>query len=87
MKSKLAAAVILLLAGIPALAHRLDEYLQATILSIEKNRLQAQMTLTPGVAVYPIVLAAIDTDADGVLSEDRAAGLRRASASRFVARD
>ena len=68
MKSKLA-ALILLLAGIPAVAHRLDEYLQATILSIGKNRLQAEMTLTPGVAVYPIVLAAIDTDADRVLSE------------------
>jgi hypothetical protein len=67
MKCKLAAA-ILLLAGTPGLAHRLDEYLQGTIVSIEKNRLQAQMTLTPGVAVYPIVLAAIDTDADGVIS-------------------
>ena len=27
------------------------------------------MTLTPGVAVYPIVLANIDTDADGVISK------------------
>lgn len=69
MKSKFAAAVILLLAGKPAPAHRLDEYLQGTILSVEKSRLQAQMTLTPGVAVYPIVLAGIDTDGDGVVSE------------------
>jgi hypothetical protein len=67
MKLKFA-AVILLLAGMPAFAHRLDEYLQGTIVSVEKNRLQAQMTLTPGVAVYPIVLAAIDSDADGVIS-------------------
>ena len=45
MKGKLAAAVILLLAGTPALAHRLDEYLQGTLISVEKARLQAQMTL------------------------------------------
>jgi hypothetical protein len=68
MRAKLA-ALILLLTGTPALSHRLDEYLQGTILSVGKNRLQAQMTLTPGVAVYPIVLAGIDTDADGVISE------------------
>jgi hypothetical protein len=69
MKNKLAAAVITLSVGMPALAHRLDEYLQGTLISVEKNRLEAQMTLTPGIAVYPIVLAGIDTDADGVISE------------------
>jgi hypothetical protein len=53
----------------PALAHRLDEYLQGTILSVEKGRMQAQITLTPGVAVYRIVLAQIDADADGVISK------------------
>ena len=65
----LAAAAILLLAGTPALAHRLDEYLEATLISVEKNRVQAQITLTPGVAVLPIVLAKIDTDADRAISE------------------
>ncbi len=68
MRSQLAAGVLLLWAVTPAPAHRLDEYLQGTILSVEKTSLQAEMTLTPGVAVYPVVLAAIDTDADGVLS-------------------
>jgi hypothetical protein len=62
-------AAILALAVTAALAHRLDEYLQSIILSVGKARLQAQMTLTPGVAVYPIVIARIDTDADGVLSK------------------
>ena len=81
MKTRLAAAAILFLAGTPALAHRLDEYLQATLISVEKNRVQAQMTLTPGVAVYPIVLAKIDTDADGVISETE----RRAYAERVLA--
>jgi hypothetical protein len=70
MKTRLAAAgAILLLVGTPASAHRLDEYLQATTISVEKDRVQAQIRLTPGVAVFPIVLENIDTDADGVISE------------------
>lgn len=60
---------ILLLAGTSGSAHRLDEYLQATTISVEKDRVQAQIRLTPGVAVFAIVLASIDTDADGVISE------------------
>jgi hypothetical protein len=62
------AATILFLAGAPAHAHRLDEYLQGTLLSIEKNRVDVQITLTPGVAVFLILLAEMDTDADGVIS-------------------
>jgi hypothetical protein len=69
MKTRLAAAAILLLTATPALTHRLDEYLVATIVSVERTRVQAQITLTPGVAVYPVVLADIDTNADGVISE------------------
>ena len=55
MKTRLAAAgAILLLAGTPASAHRLDEYLQATTISVEKDRVQAQIRLTPGVAVFSV---------------------------------
>jgi hypothetical protein len=69
MKTKLAAAVAiaLWLRG-PAVAHRLDEYLQATIISLEKDRIQASMRLVPGVAVSSAILASIDTNADGVIS-------------------
>ncbi len=60
---------ILALAGTPAAAHRLDEYLQGTLLSGgEKPHPGADVTLTPGVAVFPILLADIDTDANGVIS-------------------
>lgn len=59
---------ILLWIGTPAIAHRLDEYLQATLISLEKDRVQAQIRLAPGVAVLPIVLAKIDADADGSIS-------------------
>jgi hypothetical protein len=69
MRTWLAAAAIVLASRAPARAHRLDEYLQATLLSVSKHAVTAQMTLTPGVAVYPLVLAEIDTDADGVISE------------------
>ena len=69
MKTGLTAAVIFWFAATPALGHRLDEYLQGTLVSVEKTSIQAEITLTPGVAVYPIVLAEIDTNADGVISE------------------
>jgi hypothetical protein len=70
MKRWLAAAgTILLAVGTPAFAHRLDEYLQATTISVEKDRIQAQIRLIPGVAVFPIVFASIDRDADGIISE------------------
>jgi HupE / UreJ protein len=58
------------LVAMPALAHRLDEYLQATILSIEPGSVHATIRLVPGVAVAPGVIAIIDCDHDGVLSPD-----------------
>src|SRR5439155_19156219 len=64
-----AAAAILLSLGARAYAHRLDEYLQATIILVEPDHVQASMRLVPGVAVSSIVLASIDTNGDGVISE------------------
>ncbi|MEG9433735.1 HupE/UreJ family protein [Terriglobus sp. ADX1] len=71
MKPKLAASVAtgLLLSCIPAWAHRIDEYLQATILSLESNRMHASMRLIPGVMIAPSVIATIDTDHDGAFSD------------------
>jgi hypothetical protein len=64
-----AAAAILLSLGTPASAHRLDEYLQATLISVEKDHVQAFLRLAPGVAVAPMVIWTIDTNGDGILSE------------------
>ena len=61
-------ALFLLLSASVASGHRLDEYLQATTFSIGKERVQAQITLTPGVAVASAVMAGIDTDRDGVIT-------------------
>jgi hypothetical protein len=55
------------------LAHRLDEYLQATLVAIEPRGLRLQINLTPGVAVAQQVLAVIDRNRDGVISTNEAA--------------
>ena len=68
MKPKLV-AIGLLLSCMPAWAHRIDEYLQATILSLESNRAHASMRLIPGVMVAPSIIATIDTDHDGAFSD------------------
>ena len=54
------ASAILLSLGVPAYAHRLNEYLQATLISIEKDRVQVSLHLTPGVAVSSTIIANID---------------------------
>jgi hypothetical protein len=68
MRLIVAAAMILSL-GVCASAHRLDEYLQATIISVEKDHIQGSMRLIPGVTISSAVLASIDTNADGFISE------------------
>ncbi len=63
-----------------ASAHRIDEYLQATILSLEAHRVQASIRLIPGMLVSQSVIAAIDSDGDGVFSENE----QRAYAARVL---
>ena len=55
-------------------AHRLDEYLQATLISVEQDEVEVEISLTPGVAVLPVVLAMIDQDHNERISaqEERA---------------
>ncbi len=74
------AAAIVLVAVPPAPAHRLDEYLQGAILSVARNRLEVEMSLTPGVAVFPLLLGQIDADGDGAISEAE----QRAYAARLL---
>jgi hypothetical protein len=69
MKKCLSAAVPILLAfGTIAHAHRLDEYLEATIISLDGNRVHAEIRLTPGVSVASVVIGEIDANRDGVIS-------------------
>ncbi|MFL5620763.1 MAG: hypothetical protein ACJ79A_20475 [Gemmatimonadaceae bacterium] len=60
---------LLLTVASPAFAHRVDEYLQATTISVEKDRVGVQLRLAPGIEVFPRVLALIDTDRDGAVAE------------------
>jgi hypothetical protein len=59
---------------LPSLAaHRLDEYLQATVAMIEPNGIRLRISLTPGVDVADQVLAKIDLNRDAIISEKEAA--------------
>jgi len=54
---------------LPAGAHRLDEYLQATRLSVDIERVDLEIDLTAGVALASTVFAWIDTNRDGEISD------------------
>jgi hypothetical protein len=64
------ASLLALLSAGQAGAHRIDEYLQATMVSVEKTQVSASMRLIPGVATAPAIIAAIDSNGDGALSPD-----------------
>ena len=68
--------------GVPTFAHRLDEYFQATIITLEKNRVDLFMRLVPGVAGAASVLASIDKNGDGAIS-----GLEQRAYAEQVLRD
>ena len=61
-----------------AFAHRLDEYLQATLVTIEPEVLRLHINLTPGVAVAGEVMAVIDGNKDGVISTNEGAAYAEA---------
>lgn len=69
------AACLLLLLPATAFAHRLDEYLEATILSVQSDRVDGTMRLVPGVAVSSTVISGIDTNGDGTISAGEQNGL------------
>jgi hypothetical protein len=53
-------------------AHRLDEYLQATRLSVAADHVDLEIDLTPGAAIADKVLTWIDTNGDGRISDTEA---------------
>jgi hypothetical protein len=76
--------VLLFVTGtaVPARAHRLDEYLQATRIGFERERLQVEINLTPGANIASQIASLIDTNADGVISQvEGAAYVRRVLAA------
>lgn len=69
MKYGLLCCVLLTLAT-DAAAHRLDEYLQATRISVATNRIDLSIDLTPGVAIAGQLLVLIDADGNGQVSKE-----------------
>jgi hypothetical protein len=51
-------------------AHRRDEYLQAARIAIEPGAVQLELNLTPGIELADAIVADIDLDRDGSLSQD-----------------
>ncbi len=64
----LVAASICCACPAPAAAHRLDEYLQATRISVGPDVVDVELDLTAGASVASTVFASIDQDGDGQLS-------------------
>jgi hypothetical protein len=54
--------------ALPASAHRLDEYLQATRIDLSSNRVDLEIDLTPGVEVANDVLRLMDANHDDNIS-------------------
>jgi hypothetical protein len=67
VQATLAASVWLMWPAAPT-AHRLDEYLQATRIAVDGDRVDVGIDLTPGTAVARQVFGWIDTDQDGEIS-------------------
>jgi len=72
-KRALSLLVMFLALPVTLLAHRLDEYLQATLVSIEPGEIRLRVNFTPGVAVAERVLSRIDRDHDGIIDANEAA--------------
>jgi hypothetical protein len=66
-----AAAIVvagsIVLAGVPASAHRLDEYLQAMRVDVRRDGIVVELDLTPGAAIAPAILSVLDPDVDGAI--------------------
>jgi hypothetical protein len=75
------AAALVVIACVPALAHRRDEYLQAARIGVDPHRIALELDVTPGIAIAPTVVAEIDRDRDGRITDPEA----RAYAARIQA--
>jgi hypothetical protein len=73
-------SLVLIVSPLTTHAHRLDEYLQASQITLSTNRIHIELRLTPGVDVADHVFALIDLDHNHQLSPDE----QRAYAERVL---
>ena len=72
---RIGVAALLVLCGVGSTsAHRRDEYLQAAKIGLQPDGVQIELDLTPGIDVAESIIAAIDRDGDGLLSDEEQAG-------------
>jgi hypothetical protein len=75
----LGAAVLVLLAmGGEVSGHQLDEYLQATRVSIARDRVTLEVDLTAGVTIAPAIIETLDANADNIFVPSEAGAYGRA---------
>jgi hypothetical protein len=55
-----------------ATAHRLDEYLQASRVTLDRDRIALEIDLTPGASVAAATITLLDLDGDGTISSAEA---------------
>jgi hypothetical protein len=70
VRARLALLVAFVILGVHLDAHRLDEYLQATRVAIERDRVTVEIDLTPGASLAAKVVGWMDTNGDGQLSSN-----------------
>src|SRR5262245_1241262 len=73
MKGVLAALVIVIAVPAESMAHRLDEYLQATRVSLTRASVTLEIDLTPGASIAADVIASLDRNGDMTVSPIEAA--------------
>ena len=84
MRAVAAAAVFLLANPGQSSAHRLDEYLQATRVSLARDRVTLEIDLTPGANIAPAINALLDRDGDKAISPAEAEAYARVVLSDLV---
>ncbi len=81
----LGAAILVMLATCGEVSgHQLDEYLQATRVSIARDRVTLDVDLTPGVTIAPAIVETLDTNADKTIGPSEAGAYGRAMMSDVV---
>lgn len=63
---------VILTSPADATAHRLDEYLQASRVTLDRDRIALEIDLTPGAAMASDAVRLLDLDGDGTISSAEA---------------
>jgi len=73
VRGSVIALAVMLAIPVVASGHRLDEYLQASRVTLDRDRITVEIDLTPGVSVAPAAISLLDRDGEGTISQAEAA--------------